>query len=273
MNDEQLRFGFGGNWRDFVATRVSDTAVENAVVGLRRMLGTDDLRGRTFLDIGCGSGLSSLAALRLGADRVVAFDYDGDSVAASQHLRAEMGMDPARWQIMRGSILDPDFLRTLPAADVVYSWGVLHHTGDMWRAIDNAAALVPPGGTFAIAIYNDVEKRIGGSAMWRHVKRAYNRASLWQRSVIEALYTANIIARWAASGRNPFRMVARYAQIGGRGMSFRHDVRDWLGGYPYEYATAGRVFEHVVERHGLVLEHLNTHDGHVCNEFTFRRPG
>src|SRR5690349_21262868 len=84
----EIRFGFGENWRDFVANSVSPARVEAAVAGLRRICRSADLTGKVFLDIGCGSGLSSLAACVLGARRVVAFDFDENSVAASTALRA-----------------------------------------------------------------------------------------------------------------------------------------------------------------------------------------
>jgi 2-polyprenyl-6-hydroxyphenyl methylase/3-demethylubiquinone-9 3-methyltransferase len=68
-------------------------------------------------------------------------------------LRQRSGIDADRWQIMQGSVLDSAFMQQLPMADVVYSWGVLHHTGAMWPAIDAAAACVQADGLFAIAIY------------------------------------------------------------------------------------------------------------------------
>ncbi len=200
----------------------------------------------------------------------MAFDSDANSVEASRALRERSGIAAERWEIMSGSVLDPQFLATLPPADVVYSWGVLQHTGAMWQAIDNAVGLVRPNGVLAIAIFNNVERRLGGSRMWWYVKRRYNQSPAWARHLVEYGYGGSLLLRCLLAGRNPFAVVRNY-DAGGRGMDFWHDVRDWVGGFPYEYATAGEVFNYLHGKHGLQLEYLNTHDSHVCNEFTFRR--
>src|SRR3712207_3811365 len=135
---ESIRFAFGKNWQSFVDTALNSQRIVKAAASLRRLLNLEHLCGRTFLDIGCGSGLFSLAACLLGAERVIAFDYDTDSVDASRAVRARAGIPAERWSIEQGSILDRAFLDTVHPADIVYSWGVLHHTGAMWQALDNA---------------------------------------------------------------------------------------------------------------------------------------
>jgi len=270
---EQLRFGFGKNWQRFVGTGVDEERIRVAGEGVKRILRVDDLRGRSFLDVGCGSGLSSLAACRLGADCVVGFDYDRQSVEASKVVRDRAGVALERWEIVQGSILDADFLQTLTPADVVYSWGVLHHTGAMWPALDNCVRLVRPGGLLAIALYNRVERRLGGSAMWWRIKRLYNQVPRPLQAAMVGAYGGSLLLRKLLTLQNPVRFLRTYGHDGGgRGMDFWHDARDWVGGFPYEYATAGEVFTYMRDRHGFELIYLDTHDGHVCNEFTFRRP-
>ena len=272
MSNGDARFGFGRNWQSFVDHAMDPRRVVSATGSMRRLLPVDGLAGKAFLDIGYGSGLSSLAACELGAGRIVSFDYDPQSVEASLALRERAGIKGDRCMVTQGSILDPQFLRTLDPADIVYSWGVLHHTGAMWQAIDNAVSLVKPGGVLAIAIYNNVERRVGGSGMWWRVKRLYNRAPGWAQRLLEYGYAGSLVLRYLLSGRNPLTVIRSY-DADGRGMDFWHDVRDWAGGFPYEYATAGEVFTYLHGKHGLELVYLNTHDGHGCNEFTFRRPG
>jgi len=162
-------FAFGENWARFL-TSLSDAQIEEATRAVSTLVGRD-LRDTTFLDIGSGSGLSSLAARRLGA-RVRSFDYDAQSVACTQELRQRFFPGDDAWTVAQGSVLDQPFLATLGQFDIVYSWGVLHHTGQMWHAIENAARLVRPGGLFIIGIYNFRGGR-RGTAAWARLKRWY----------------------------------------------------------------------------------------------------
>ncbi|HYJ77976.1 MAG TPA: class I SAM-dependent methyltransferase [Longimicrobiaceae bacterium] len=266
MNDPTV-FGFGRNWQRYLDEAFSEERVGTAVASLRTLLGARDLAGRTFLDIGCGSGLFSLAAHRLGA-RVTSFDVDDDSVACARRLHEREGR-PATWTVGTGSVLDEAFLAALPRADVVYSWGVLHHTGAMWPAIANAAGRVAPGGTFAIGIYNRLEGRRGSDA-WARLKRWYCRAPRWQAALWENAYVGGRLLRMAVVGRNPVRYVREYRQ--NRGMSWRRDVTDWLGGYPYEAATPGQVLEFVRERFGYALVRQNVNLALGVSEFVFEAP-
>ncbi len=266
----QPRFAFGRNWSQFVQL-VDDARIESAVRSVREMLGADDLSGRRFLDAGCGSGLFSLAAVRLGAD-VHAFDYDEDSVRATSLLRARFAPD-SRWTIERGSVLDAVYLEGLGSFDVVYSWGVLHHTGALWDALDNVARLVAPGGLLAVSIYNDQGRT---SERWRRVKRAYVEGTSARRAVLVAAAALKLYSRSVGSmllrGHGP-RSIARSLGERGRGMSARRDLVDWVGGYPFEVAKPEEVFARVRPL-GFDLRHLKTCGGGLgCNEFVFAAPG
>lgn len=256
-----VRFAFGRNWRAFVEL-VDEERIGAAVDSLTGPLGTADLSGRTFLDVGCGSGLFSLAAHRLGA-RVRSFDVDPDCVAAAAGLRDRFAAG-ADWTVERGSILDARFVRSLDRGDVVYSWGVLHHTGDLWRALDAAAGLVAPGGLLFASVYNDQGLE---SRLWWHVKRRYNRSGpLLRRALL--LGSAAYLHRHA-----PLRGLTRSARVSReRGMSAGHDLVDWVGGFPFEVARPEEVFRHV-RRHGWELRHLRTCAGGIgCNEYVFKHP-
>ena len=173
--DTEPRFAFGRNWARFLRT-VTEERIAAATNSLIRVFGHEGLAGKRFLDIGCGSGLVSLAAYRLGAT-VHSFDYDADSVACAEELRRRQGaMAADRWRIERGSVLDAAYLESLGLFDIVYSWGVLHHTGAMWLAIDLAAGCVAPGGMLWIAIYNDQGV---WSRVWRVIKRGYVALPRW----------------------------------------------------------------------------------------------
>jgi 2-polyprenyl-3-methyl-5-hydroxy-6-metoxy-1,4-benzoquinol methylase len=262
------RFEFGKNWSNFLSV-VTEERVAQAVASLQKLLGVESLAGKSFLDVGSGSGLFSLAAHRLGA-RVRSFDYDTSSVACTTEMRRRFASAGADWTIERGSVLDSSYLASLGKYDCVYSWGVLHHTGGMWAALDNVVDLVAPNGTLAIAIYND---QGAWSKRWTAIKRFYC-SGTFGKAVVCSVYIPAVVLRQLAADlfwlRNP---VARYTQYGTeRGMSQVYDWFDWLGGYPFEVAKPEEIF-HFGRRHGLEMTNMTTAGGSVgCNEFVFRRP-
>jgi len=144
------RFEFGRNWTRFLQV-LDDERIDEACKSLRRMLGIESLARRTFLDVGSGSGLFSLAAMKLGAERVFSFDFDPHSVACTLELKRRYFPGASNWTIEQGSVLDDNYLEHLGLFEVVYSWGVLHHTGNLWQALANVAAPVAPGGRLFIA--------------------------------------------------------------------------------------------------------------------------
>jgi 2-polyprenyl-6-hydroxyphenyl methylase/3-demethylubiquinone-9 3-methyltransferase len=264
------RFEFGANWARFLEL-VDDDRIATAEGAIQRMLRQPRLDGCSFLDIGSGSGLSSLAARRLGA-RVHSFDYDPQSVATTAELRRRYFANDPEWTVESGSVLDPGYLRGLGRYDVVYSWGVLHHTGRMWEALGNVVDLVAPEGRLFVAIYNDTGSQ---ARRWRAIKKTYNHLPRPLRTPFAALVSvpeeAKAVVR-SILARRPFDYLRLWTDKRGyRGMSRWHDIVDWVGGYPYEFATPDEIFEFFRTR-GFVLENL--HVGGVglgCNEFLFKR--
>lgn len=260
------RFGFGDNWRSFLET-VTEERIEAASRAIAGMLGSDRLDGLTVLDAGSGSGLSSLAAVRLGARRVHSFDYDPASVGCTAELKRRRAADAAHWTVEQGSVLDRTYLESLGTFDLVYSWGVLHHTGAMWQALDALERNVAPGGRLFLAIYND---QGGTSRRWRTVKQIYCGSTPGRIAMMAAFFPYFALGGLVADlkgRRNPAR---RYRERE-RGMSVVHDWHDWLGGYPFEVAKPEQIFDFYRGR-GFVLERLKTCGGGLgCNEFVFRR--
>lgn len=262
------RFAFGDNWAKFLEL-VDEDRIENAERSLADMLEVEDLQGKTFLDVGCGSGLFSLAAHRLGAD-VRSFDYDPLSVACTRELKRRFGGDTREWIVEEASALDEDYAAGLGEHDVVYSWGVLHHTGAMWRALENTSRMVAPGGKLFIALYNDQGR---GSRRWLMVKKAYNALPGALRWLVLLPGFARLwgptFLRDSLKGR-PLSTWSQYAAAG-RGMSPWRDVVDWVGGLPFEVARPQEVLDFCRER-GFQLKRLETAGaGHGCNEFVFER--
>lgn len=262
-------FGFGRNWQEYLAEHLDPERERIAAESLSALV-ERDLDGKTFLDVGCGSGLFSLCAHRAGA-AVTSMDVDPDSVAATASLRQSVGA-PDSWRVIHGSILDAAVVEELPVADVVYSWGVLHHTGDMQTAIRNAASRVAPGGLFAIAIYNRANRRILHSARWARIKRRYNHSPRPVQRLMELLYAAYWTATRLYHGQNPLKEAREYKRL--RGMALRTDLVDWLGGWPYEYATAEEIVRFCERECGLRTVKVIPEDpkGLGNHELVFERP-
>ena len=264
------RFEFGKNWARFLAD-LDDRRIARAEESLREMLEITDLRGKSFLDIGSGSGLFSLAARRLGA-RVHSFDYDPHSFACTQELRSRYFSDDQEWTIEEGSALDEQYIKSLGTFDVVYSWGVLHHTGEMWSALENAQLPVKLGGKMFIAIYNDLGSK---SRRWKWIKKTYNELPRFLKNPFAlAVITpeeAKAILRSLVLLK-PGEYLRSWTQYNqNRGMSRWRDIIDWVGGYPYEFARPEEIFDFYRPR-GFQLTKMKCGGvGLGCNEFVFAR--
>jgi 2-polyprenyl-6-hydroxyphenyl methylase/3-demethylubiquinone-9 3-methyltransferase len=252
------RFAFGDNWARFLRV-LDEQRIQQAVDSLKAMLEVEDLHGKSFLDIGSGSGLFSLAAKRLGA-KVFSFDYDPQSVACTKELKRRYFENDNDWQVQAGSVLDKDYLKNLGKFNIVYSWGVLHHTGNMWVALDNIDVNVADNGKLFIALYN---YQPFASKYWTFVKRTYNkhRFSRPLFVFIHAIYPTlpSVILKLVQNRKYP------------RGMSVWYDFFDWLGGYPFQVSKPEQIFD-FYKKKGYRLMELKTVGGRLgCNEFVFQR--
>lgn len=264
-----IRFEFGENWRRFLS-QMNDERIALAETSLRTMLGRTSLAGLSFLDIGSGSGLFSLAARRLGA-KVRSLDYDPQSVACTRELKRRGFPDDENWTVEEGSVLDAGYMSSLGRYDIVYSWGVLHHTGAMWQACENVAPLLNPGGQLFIALYND---QGSGSRRWLATKRAYNRvprALKWGILLLASIRLRGLSLLRDTLRGDPTRSWREYSRRSARGMTVWRDIVDWVGGLPFEVARPEEVFDFFRDR-GFALERMTTCGaGHGCNEFVFRK--
>lgn len=272
--EREERFAFGQNWSDFISQHLNADRLAEAKRSLVNFAGLENIKDKTFLDIGCGSGIFSLAAIELGASKVLSFDYDLDSVQCCQRIKEEFAAD-SNWHIEQGSILDQAYLDQLGDFDFVYSWGVLHHTGSMWQAIENSANLVSQDGNLYIAIYNKSDGfsffpdgRLGNSKLWEIEKKIYVNLPRFFQWIIDSFAMSAMVVVYLLTLKNPFAKIKEHKEL--RGMSWAIDIKDWLGGYPYEYASTEEIFKFLKPK-GFKLENLISHNGLRCNEFLFSR--
>jgi SAM-dependent methyltransferase len=268
LRSAKSHFKFGENWRSFVDA-LSERSIEEAERGLTRLFPHGELQGLRFLDVGCGSGLHMLAAQRLGSAEVIGIDLDSVSVQTAEALLSAR-IKSKIFSVEVRSVFDLDPQHD-GVYDIVYSWGVLHHTGDMWTAIRKTAAMVAPGGHLALALY----RRTPLCGFWRAEKKIYAISPRFVQAAIRAVYKAIYLCGLIATGRNPAEYKLNY--VSARGMDWSHDVHDWLGGYPYESVQSRqliafmrdlgfsieRVFEHPAALMGVFGSH--------CDEFVMRR--
>jgi 2-polyprenyl-6-hydroxyphenyl methylase/3-demethylubiquinone-9 3-methyltransferase len=260
LSAETVTFSFGKNWRDYLAG-VSEEDIVRARNDIAYWLGETNVQGKRVLDVGSGSGIHSLGFNLLGAANVHSFDYDEFSVGATKSLRDKSEFE-LTWNVEQGSILDDDYVTSLGQFDIVYSWGVLHHTGAMWNAMDNILGLVLPGGYLWIALYQKGSRYEADLAL----KKKFNASSPLGKKWMILRRVVRAMALRLRSGKNPFA----WNQKVGRGMNVYHDIVDWLGGLPYEVAAEDDVVRYLRAR-DFVLERIKVAGEGGCSVYVFSR--
>lgn len=286
------KFSFGKNWIRFVKHALNENSIKTAQASLLNNIPQSELKDCIFVDIGCGSGLFSLAALKIvggGGEntQVISVDIDTNSILASKMTKDKFAPNASGWEILQGSILDDSFCAKLKdkiagKKAIVYSWGVLHHTGDLNKALKNAASLASAKDSLLfISIYNKTK----ASDFWSKIKHFYNKTNIVMKFLMVCFYTAFLTFEDIRKGRG-LNMRDK-----ARGMHKVTDVIDWLGGLPYEPAKAEYIDKKVKEC-GLSLIKFNPTKYHEptypkgklkrmfvylkvvglgCNEYLFRR--
>jgi len=264
---DNKRFEFGHNWLKYRSV-INNEVINCAISSLKSFFEKENFKDLKFIDIGSGSGLFSLSASKLGAI-VHSIDFDLNSVYCTGLLKEKYGVNDEKWKVESGSILNTEFILSKGTFDLVYAWGVLHHTGNMNLALKNIMLLVKDNGLIGISIYN---KQYLMSDFWLIIKKLYC-SSIVMKYIVIAIFIPFYFVIGAffidlLKFKNPIK---RYTSMGKRGMSFYYDWFDWLGGLPYEASTPKEI-EELFTKNGFLLVKKNLVGNKLgCNEYVFQK--
>lgn len=262
-----MRYNFGKNWAHYVdgIDGEFDQTLDLAKQYLCDVFGIEKIIGKSFIDVGSGSGLFSLAAVELGAARVLSIDYDPDSVMTTNSLKDKTKYSDEKWAVIQGDLLDKLLVDKLGTFDLVHCAGVAHHTGEMMLALANLDNLVAKNGYLFESIYNRISIF---SSLWHKIKYLYNKFR-WLRPLIKISYVVSWFLYWMFNRKWPLTEVKNFGK-NGRGMNFYRDIDDWLGGYPYEYANAGEIVNFYFSK-DYDLTYFVASNNWGLNNFVFRQ--
>ncbi len=262
-----MRYEFGKNWQSFNISFLSQERINIVKESILSFLHLDGLDEKIFLDIGCGSGIQSLAAYNAGAKRIFSFDYDAKSVEATKSLWKKSGR-PKNWTVCQGSVLDEKFMNSIGKFDIVYSWGVLHHTGDLWNALKNSQLPLKSDGVLYVSLYAKEAYQDPPQEYWLKLKKRYNKAGFLEKKQIEITYIYEILMN--SKIRNIYKLIKMMITYKkNRGMALWIDIKDWLGGWPMEFSSASEVYTYSLNKLDLCL--INLKMGNGCTEYLFKK--
>jgi len=146
-------------------------------------------KGRRVLDLGCGIGTDTLTFAWYGAD-IYAIDISAESLKVAMRRATAEGLDgKIRWglgNIERPFHPAPDWIREWRDFDLVYSFGVIHHTPVPWYAVRNAYNSLKPGGEFRLMLYHRKSTKVARILMRHLGDLCFRRKSVDQIVALES---------------------------------------------------------------------------------------
>ena len=259
------KFKFGKNWKLFLKG-LENKHIQISKKALLKFNQNINLKNRSFIDIGSGSGLSSLAAKQLGA-KVVSIDVDTECIECTKFLKNKFYKDSKDWDIKKLSILNTKNIKIMNKFDYVYSWGVLHHTGNLKKALKNTESLCGKNGFIHLALYNDQGRK---SKRWKIIKKMYIKNNFIVKKLIELIFFPFFLLKpFLQSLLSP--ILKNNNRIRKRGMTHYISMVDWLGGYPFETSKPEEIFNFFTNKNYTLISLYTCGPGHGCNEFLFKK--
>ena len=267
------KFQFGDNWLNF-SKKLNNQKIKIAENDLKNFIKIN-LKNKKFLDIGCGSGLSSLAAVNLGA-KVVSFDIDKNSIKASKYLKKVYNINSKDWKILSGNVLNKNFLKILGKFDIIYCWGVLHHTGNMYLGLNNLILNSKKNTLLYLALYNDEGLN---SKVWLIIKKFYNilPTIFFKKIFFYLILILNILIVdiFALANLRNFKAIKELVYKiknyeNSRGMTYINDQLDWIGGYPFEVAKPQIIINFFKEKKFKLIK-VKFNKGYGNNMYLFSK--
>ena len=212
----------------------------------------DGLEGKTVLDGGCGSGMVSVAFATLGAD-VTGVDVTRQCVENGRKNAQRFGVECRFIQADLVTLsLDDQF-------DIIYTWGVLHHTPDAEASFHSLATHLKEDGDIIIAVY----LRTPLSGFWNSIRVFYQRSPSMLKTVTRkttaALLAGVDMAKRLVGGRQRYMM---------RGTSNEEIVNDWFGVPHRTFHSYDEVYKWF-EDAGLAYELVDPHTGRFKSTSNF----
>ncbi len=211
----------------------------------------EEVKGKTVLDAGCGTGVFSIIFARNGAAKVTGIDISPGSLGTARGLKEKFGLANAEFQqqdMLHLSFRDASF-------DIVWAWGTVHHTTDPLGAITELIRVLKPGGSLFLAIYKQT------SVTWIHeiIRKTMIRTPRW---------SWNVLAKAGAFMLTPVVFLFKRRQKSRKGEKLSELILDWYFVPIRHYYTPEeiRVF---LERKKFRIEKYLAHSGRFNSSSNF----
>jgi 2-polyprenyl-3-methyl-5-hydroxy-6-metoxy-1,4-benzoquinol methylase len=138
-------------------------------------------RGKKVLEIGCGIGTDTINFARHGAE-VTAVDLSAQSLEVARKRADVFGLSD-RIRFFHGSAEDLASIVPPQPYDLIYTFGVIHHTPHPERVVEQMRGFARPGTTIKIMVYNKLSWKV----FW--ILMGYGKGQFWRLNELVATHS------------------------------------------------------------------------------------